>query len=293
MPEETPRKEFPLLPSTVYVVLQYCFHDMTITYAPLAPAGIADIDRLKKAMITYLATRFGARHVHLDITADELIKFLGDQPFDRPEIMVSNDGMVCTYREHLYKITPYLFAGASRRLMPTDKQRSSDIVAGLQGITGDGMTPEELGVAWPSGEEPKIEIAPKGEEDKQMSGEEKPEGVPRPEGLDNLLEFLITNLEVAPVEDPPPSPYTPIENRMFPDGPKWVYKFENGYGASIVRNAMSEGRLNLIVLKWEGDQREICYDTPFIDDTVYLSEDEVAGYLTQIASFPVAGDPSD
>ncbi len=67
------------------------------------------------------------------------------------------------------------------------------------------------------------------------------------------------------------------------DGFQWRFKFENGYGASVVKFGGSYGYckdlFELTVFK--GDK--ICYDTPITSDVLgYLTNDEVLKILGQI-----------
>lgn len=70
-----------------------------------------------------------------------------------------------------------------------------------------------------------------------------------------------------------------------------VFRFPNGYGASVVRGAMlhpEHGALfEIAVLAWDGNKRTIVYDTPITEDVLaYLSGNDVLGYLSQIATLP-------
>lgn len=66
-----------------------------------------------------------------------------------------------------------------------------------------------------------------------------------------------------------------------------IYKFENGYGASVIRNNMSYGHelglWELAVIKNYGDYWDLCYDTEITDDVIgYLDEKAVDKLLEQI-----------
>ena len=61
-------------------------------------------------------------------------------------------------------------------------------------------------------------------------------------------------------------------------------KFDNGYGASVVRHEYSyggkDGLYELAVLDNAGD---LCYDTPITDDVIgYLTTQEVSDIMEQI-----------
>ena len=67
---------------------------------------------------------------------------------------------------------------------------------------------------------------------------------------------------------------------------KNVYKFQNGYGASVICNQSSYGSDNglfeLAVLDKNGD---ICYDTPITSDVIgYMTFGHVARVLKDIES---------
>ena len=60
------------------------------------------------------------------------------------------------------------------------------------------------------------------------------------------------------------------------------YKFENGYGATVLRNRASNGGPELWELSVTKDGK-ITYDTPITDDVIgWLEWDEVDLYLEQI-----------
>lgn len=70
-----------------------------------------------------------------------------------------------------------------------------------------------------------------------------------------------------------------------------IYRFDNGYGASVVRFTYSYGfelgLWELAVIKFNGEDYELVYDTEITNDVIgYLSEDEVDNLLTQIEALP-------
>lgn len=76
------------------------------------------------------------------------------------------------------------------------------------------------------------------------------------------------------------------------DGVQRLYRFENGYGASVVRHSGSyggsEGLWELAVIKWNDDlcrqfDWDLCYSTPITSDVIgYLKEDQVNTILSFI-----------
>ena len=69
------------------------------------------------------------------------------------------------------------------------------------------------------------------------------------------------------------------------NGYQLVYKFDNGYGASVVKHDMSygskDGLYEIAVLDNNG---ALCYDTPITDDVIgYLSTVDVEQYLAEIS----------
>ena len=69
------------------------------------------------------------------------------------------------------------------------------------------------------------------------------------------------------------------------DGYQLIYKFDNGYGASVVKHDFSyggkSGKYELAVLDKEGD---LCYDTPITEDVVgHLTMGEVENLLAEIS----------
>ena len=76
-------------------------------------------------------------------------------------------------------------------------------------------------------------------------------------------------------------------------GQQMVLRFTNDYGASIVRFTYSyggnEGKFELAVIHWHGDDWSLTYDTPITDDVLgHLSAEDVLGYLSQIMALPSA-----
>lgn len=77
---------------------------------------------------------------------------------------------------------------------------------------------------------------------------------------------------------------------------QWLYRFPNGYGASVVMGTYTyggpDGLFELAVIRFESpdsDKWDIDYGTPVTDDVIgWLDENGVAGHLLAIA----AVDPS-
>lgn len=80
------------------------------------------------------------------------------------------------------------------------------------------------------------------------------------------------------------STFEPFETKTHMGGTQRVYRFENGYGASVVNHAYSYGT-ELAVLKWDGNKFELTYDTPITSDVIgHLSESDVEELLERISS---------
>ena len=67
------------------------------------------------------------------------------------------------------------------------------------------------------------------------------------------------------------------------NGIRHIYKFDNGYGASVIKHDYSyggrDGLWELAVLKDD----ELCYTTPITEDVIgYLAWDNVENILTEI-----------
>ncbi len=74
------------------------------------------------------------------------------------------------------------------------------------------------------------------------------------------------------------------------EGIQYLYKADNGYGASIVQHQFSyggkQGKWELAVLKYSNDTDwKICYDTEITNDVIgYLSEKAVNDLVDQITA---------
>ena len=81
-----------------------------------------------------------------------------------------------------------------------------------------------------------------------------------------------------------------------------VYRFPNGYGASVVRFMINlpsiglvsgsygsdEGKWELALIKFKGDDYELVYEHGFDDVVGYLTDAEVESHLAQIKGIEVA-----
>jgi len=70
------------------------------------------------------------------------------------------------------------------------------------------------------------------------------------------------------------------------DGHGYIYEFDNGFGASVVKHSGSygsdKGLYEIAVLDSDGD---LCYSTPITDDVIgYANEDKVLDTLHRIKS---------
>ena len=67
------------------------------------------------------------------------------------------------------------------------------------------------------------------------------------------------------------------------NGVRHVYKFDNGYGASVIKHDYSYGGKNGL---WEIavlENDELCYNTPITEDVIgHLSWENVENILTEI-----------
>ena len=75
------------------------------------------------------------------------------------------------------------------------------------------------------------------------------------------------------------------------DGYQIVLKFPNGYGASLIRHQFSyggeDGKFEIAVIKFKGDDCDITYDTPVADDVLgHLSPEECIQIFNDILVLP-------
>lgn len=78
-----------------------------------------------------------------------------------------------------------------------------------------------------------------------------------------------------------------VETRLKLGGVQKLYRFDNGYGASVVKNQCSyggkKGLWELAVIRWRNNDFDLVYDTPITDDVLgYLTEEDVQKTLLQI-----------
>lgn len=76
-----------------------------------------------------------------------------------------------------------------------------------------------------------------------------------------------------------------IEKTDLYDGMQLTYKFDNGYGASVIKHDFShggkKGLYELAVLDKDGG---LCYDTPITEDVIgHLTMGEVENLLAEIS----------
>lgn len=88
----------------------------------------------------------------------------------------------------------------------------------------------------------------------------------------------------------------PIRTAAKNGGTQSLYRFDNGYGASVVQGPYTyggdQGLWELAVIVWDGDDFKLTYDTPITDDVLgHLGEGDVAETLQQIADLPARTEP--
>jgi hypothetical protein len=83
-----------------------------------------------------------------------------------------------------------------------------------------------------------------------------------------------------------------VSTHSFLGGVKKLYRFDNGYGASVLKNEFSyggnKGLWELAVLKYtKNGKSKITYDTPITSDVIgHLTDEEVERILDQINQLP-------
>jgi hypothetical protein len=88
--------------------------------------------------------------------------------------------------------------------------------------------------------------------------------------------------------------HTPFLTRGVNGGTQQVFRFENGLGASVVQHSFSyggkDGKWELAVVKIDGDDWDITYDTDITSDVIgHLEWIEVEGLLDRIAALQANG----
>ena len=82
--------------------------------------------------------------------------------------------------------------------------------------------------------------------------------------------------------------FTPAEIKPLHNGKQFIFKFDNGYGASVVTHSMSYGgddefELAVIISTDNEGGWTLCYDTPITDDVIgHLTWQDAEEILTQI-----------
>lgn len=107
--------------------------------------------------------------------------------------------------------------------------------------------------------------------------------------LDNLMKEYKTSLKYDKYKEyyRPPKP---LKKGQFgwSDKQQWIFKFENNYGASVVKHWGSFGwdddLFELAVIKYiDKDKWHLCYDTQITHDVIgYLTNDEILELLEKI-----------
>lgn len=83
--------------------------------------------------------------------------------------------------------------------------------------------------------------------------------------------------------------------RDIDDGVQYLFKFENSYGASVIKRHGSYGHSKdlweLAVIKFEDDDFYLNYDTPVTDDVLgWLTDEDVRKLLGRIKNLTANGE---
>lgn len=83
--------------------------------------------------------------------------------------------------------------------------------------------------------------------------------------------------------------FIPILEREINGGIQKLFKFENGFGASVVKHDFSyggkAGKWELAVIKWDGENFQLSYETHITNDVIgYLNWEDVEGLLVEIST---------
>lgn len=80
--------------------------------------------------------------------------------------------------------------------------------------------------------------------------------------------------------------------RTLTDGVQYVFKFENGHGASVIKGEYSYGGTKdlwelAVIHFYDGDHFELTYDTEITDDVIgYQTNEEILDILERIKRLP-------
>lgn len=80
-----------------------------------------------------------------------------------------------------------------------------------------------------------------------------------------------------------------VEERDCLDGKQWLFRYPNGYGASVVRHRYSYGGtvgfFELAVIRWEKDTFDLVYSTPITKDVLgWQTGADILATLDRIAA---------
>lgn len=80
-----------------------------------------------------------------------------------------------------------------------------------------------------------------------------------------------------------------IKNKgnMWDENQHWIFKFENNYGASVIKHfgsyGFEEDLFELAVIYFDGQNWELTYNTPITDNVIgHLTNNDVIRYLNKI-----------